>query len=402
MMMLVDKDSRQKEVTVSHIPGEALVKVRKGMSESLASKLTILGLNIHKKMNLLAGDFIVVQSQTKSIFGMIELLLDLPEVEYAEPNYTNQTSNPVLVQAENIQSPWEKFVVKEAAIEMIDSKIDLKFPQIKPDIKVNRKKIPAIKSGDYIEDITIKDLLFISDKVPVNLAEAVEAIDYATKREVNIISNSWVRDGFSKALDEAINVADKKGISFVAAASIAATISTSMGAFGGYNPSSYYSLNKRNNDFVAPQTERRPAAHVSAGVLSLYIAHEGNVEKTGRGRLIAKNSPSEKEIDNAWNSNSPNLTTGSSPTHNDFKISQDYSFPGAKFIKLEIQKSDPSNNINLIVVRNANGLIINNISGSGNNYETDYIETNLITVEFTSNATSTSIGSVIRNVKVIY
>ncbi len=394
MQRFADRAERQNEV-ISHLSGEALVKVKKGMSESLASKLSILGISIQKKMNLLAGDFIVVQSHTKTIFTMIELLSDLPEVEYAEPNYTNHAPRPA-AQVESTQTPWEKFVVREAAIEIIDSQIDLKTPRIKSDIKINKKTIPPIKYGDSVEDITIKDVLFISDKVPVNLAEAVEAIDYATKREVNILSNSWVRDGFSKALDEAIHVADKKGISFVAAASIAATIGSSMSAFGGYNPSSFYNLNRFGNDSVTSQTERRPASHVSAGVLSLYIAHEGNPEKTGRGRLIAKNVPSKEEIHNAWNSSSPGKD------HNDIRISQDYSFPGAKFIKLEIEKLNSDTNLDLIVLRNARGAIINNISDSGQRYETDYIETNLITVEFTSNATSTSIGSIIRNVKVIY
>lgn len=393
MKMLVEEFDPQHEVALPYIAGEVLVKVRKGTSASLASKLFMQGLIISKKMNLLAGDFIVVQSESKSIYGMMEVLNDFTEVEYVEPNYTNQHSlnkrESTADQNDNTQNRWEKFVVKEAAIEMIDSQIDLKYPQVKPDIKVNSKKIPGFRSGNHVEEITIKDLLFIPDKVPVNLAEAVEAIDYATKRKVDIISNSWIRDGFSRALDEALGVADKRGISFAAAAGIAASIGTSMGALGG-------------NDFVSSLNERRTADHVSAGVLSLYIAHEGQVEKTGRGRLIVKNSPSEEEIENAWNSTSPNQSTGKSVIHNDIKISQDYSFPGAKYIKLEIEKLDSSTNIDLIVLRNADGLIINNISGSGNNYETDYIETNLITVEFTSNATSTSIGSVIRNVKVIY
>lgn len=385
MKIFVEDIDTRDDVALPYIPGEVLVKVRKGMNEALASKLSTLGLNIQKQLNLLAGDFIVIQSKSMSIYGMMELLNDLPEVDYAEPNYTNQASLPK-DQTDNKKTPWEKFVVKEAAIEVIDSQIDLKNPQINPEIKVNRKKIPSIKSDDYVDDITIKDLLFISNKVPVNLAEAVEAIDFATKSEVNIISNSWVRDGFSRALDEALGIAETKGISFAAAASIAATIGSSMSALACF-PS---------------LTERRPAAHVSAGILSLYIAHEDKIEKTGRGRLIAKNSPSEEEIHNAWNSASLNPSSASSIVHNDIKISQDYSFPGAKFIKLEIEKLNSSTNIDLIILRNAHGVIIHNISGSGNNYETGYIETNLITVEFTSNATSTSIGSIIRNVKVIY
>ena len=365
------------------------------MSELFIGRLFDQGLIVHKRMSLLTGDFVVVRSETKSIFSLIESLKEMPEVEYAEPNYTNRLPSQTDHSASS-QSPWEKFGAKEAAIEVIDSQIDFKFPQIKPEIKVNRKSVPTRRNGEFVDDVTLKDLLFISNKLSVSLAEAVEAIDYATKMDVKVLSNSWVKDGFSKALDEALHVADKRGISFVAAASIAASIGSSLGAHAGHNTAPR---------FDAPQTtqiEVKPVVHVSAGVLSLYIAQEGTVGKTGRGRLIAKAVPTAEEIQHEWSSNSPQPTGSESTAHSDFKITQNYSFPGAKFIKLEIEKLDPTSNLNLIVLRNANGILINNISRCGKDFETDYIETDLITVEFTSNLTSTSVGSVIRNVKVIY
>jgi len=51
-----------------------------------------------------------------------------------------------------------------------------------------------------------------------SLAGAIKSIDYATKMDVDIMSNSWGGGGFSKLLKEAIERANEKGILFVAAA----------------------------------------------------------------------------------------------------------------------------------------------------------------------------------------
>ena len=49
-------------------------------------------------------------------------------------------------------------------------------------------------------------------------ANAIRSIDYATKIGVHVMSNSWGGGGYSKALEESIALAAKKGIVFVAAA----------------------------------------------------------------------------------------------------------------------------------------------------------------------------------------
>ena len=351
-------------MTNSHVLDQILVKVRKNQVETFSSRMSVIGLRVLKWMHLLAGDFVIVKTSPKPMDGVLRLLADLPEVEYAEPNYADNSfmnKMSVLMVDTNKTNSWEKFTVKEAAIDVIDAKIDL--------------NLPAMEKTNYVP-VTIQDLLFISNAVPVNLAEAVEAIDYATKMDVNIVSNSWVRDGFSKALDDAIKVAENKGVSFVAAASIAATIGSGMGGgLGHLYDSPIYT------DLKAP-------SHVSAGVLTLYIAQEDKDIKSGRGRLIAKSIPSETNL--------------KLKQQNEIVVSQNFSFPEAKFIKLEIDKLNASTNLNLIKVKSAAGLVIPNISGSKDYYEIDYVETNHIVVEFHSNSTSTSIGSLIRNVRVIY
>lgn len=51
-----------------------------------------------------------------------------------------------------------------------------------------------------------------------SLADAVEAIDYATTMGANIMNNSWGGGGYSKSLEEAIQRSEKAGVLFVAAA----------------------------------------------------------------------------------------------------------------------------------------------------------------------------------------
>lgn len=67
-------------------------------------------------------------------------------------------------------------------------------------------------------DVSIMPLKFLSKDGSGTLADAVEAIKYATKMNVNIMSNSWGGGGYSKSMKQAIEESKKKNILFVAAA----------------------------------------------------------------------------------------------------------------------------------------------------------------------------------------
>lgn len=67
-------------------------------------------------------------------------------------------------------------------------------------------------------NVQILPVQFLSKSGGGTLEGALKAIDYATSRGVNVMSNSWGGGGRSQALFEAIERAEKAGIVFVAAA----------------------------------------------------------------------------------------------------------------------------------------------------------------------------------------
>jgi subtilisin family serine protease len=66
--------------------------------------------------------------------------------------------------------------------------------------------------------VRIMSLRFLDAEGSGSLADAIEAIKYATKMNANVMSNSWGSAGYSKLMHNAIKEANKKQILFVAAA----------------------------------------------------------------------------------------------------------------------------------------------------------------------------------------
>lgn len=67
-------------------------------------------------------------------------------------------------------------------------------------------------------NVSMVGLKFLSAQGSGTLANAVSAIEYASKIKVNLTSNSWGGGGFSQTLKNAIEEANEQGILFVAAA----------------------------------------------------------------------------------------------------------------------------------------------------------------------------------------
>lgn len=102
-----------------------------------------------------------------------------------------------------------------------------------------------------------------------SLAGAVEAINYATKMKVNIMSNSWGGGGFSQTLLDAIKKAKDAGILFVAAAG---NDSNNNDAQPGY-PASYKVENVLS--VAAIDNQDRLAGFSNYGKTSVHIAAPG-------------------------------------------------------------------------------------------------------------------------------
>lgn len=67
-------------------------------------------------------------------------------------------------------------------------------------------------------NVRIVGIKFLSDKGSGETIDAISSIEYAMKRGVNVMSNSWGGGEFSQALMDAISSANDAGIVFVAAA----------------------------------------------------------------------------------------------------------------------------------------------------------------------------------------
>ena len=524
-----------------HVPGEVVVKVRKGSMGKLLAKKSLLGAELTKTMNLSAGDYLVFKTYAKSTFTLMNELKALPEVIYAEPNFiykavgsdansdslydklwglNNTGSNepdrnggysgsPGLAGSDiNAEKAWG--ITKgsnKVVIAVIDTGIDYNHPDLKDNMWVNTSEVAGNGKDDdgngYIDDVygwnaqadngnpmdgnahgthcagtigarhnsigvagvmndvSLMAVKFLSDSGSGSLADAVEAIDYATKMNVDIMSNSWGGGGFSQTLEDAIKAAKNKGILFVAAAgndgtnndssphypsnyqvdnviSVAAhTNGDSMATFTCYGkrtvhvaaPGHNILSTTPNNGYKVFSGTSMATPHVS-GVLGLLLSQTGRQDvKAIRERLMATTVPgaayrrttiSGGRVDaynfltdtriprqgpdeSLWRTESlSEVFETAHPYANNAKISKTYSFPGAKYVKLVIEKYETEANYDFVILKDAKGTVIERLSGSGSNYETDYAETDSITVEFTSDSSEVRYGTLIKQVKVIY
>ena len=71
-------------------------------------------------------------------------------------------------------------------------------------------------------------------------------------------------------------------------------------------------------------------------------------------------------------------------------------------MKLVIESYDTEKNYDFVILKDAKGIVVEKVSGKGSNYETDYVEGDSLTIEFTSDSSDNRFGTVIRDVKVIY
>ena len=312
-----------------------------------------------------------------------------------------------------------------------------------------------------MNEVSLMAVKFLSDEGSGNLADAVVAIDYATKMNVDIMSNSWGGGGFSQALDDSIKAAKNKGILFVAAAGNDGTNNDSAPHYpSNYDVenvvsvaahtnqdtlASFSCFGKRTVHVAAPghnilsttpgnaykvfSGTSMATPHVS-GVLGLFIAQEGRQNvKVVRDRLMATTVPSgayrkstmaggrvdaynfltdtriprQGPADDAWRSEAlSEVFETAHPYANNAKISKTYTFAGAKYVKLVIEKYDTEASYDFVILKDGKGAVIEKISGAGSNYETDYAETEKITVEFTSDSSEARFGAIIRSAKVIY
>ena len=309
-----------------------------------------------------------------------------------------------------------------------------------------------------MSEVSFLAVKFLSDSGSGSTADAIAAIDYATLRGVDIMSNSWGGGGYSEALKEAIERASEAGILFTAAAgnsgsnndqsphypsnydvanviSVAAsTAQDDLASFSCYGrrtvhiaaPGHRILSTTKNGGYAVYSGTSMATPHVT-GALGLLLAQEGRLPVAEvRERLMATSEPVGALRGRTINSgrlNAYNLLTNTRPERNEpkpgdwrsipldqvwesnhpyghnVKLERTFNVPGAKFIRLKIAKYDTEKNYDFITVTNSSRQVVEKVSGKGEGLVTEYVEGDTIHATFTSDRSVDAWGFVIEEVE---
>lgn len=306
----------------------------------------------------------------------------------------------------------------------------------------------------------IMGVKFLTDQGSGSTADAIKAIDYATKMNVDIMSNSWGGGGFSQALKDVIVKAKNKGIVFTAAAGNDATDNNSQPHY----PSSYevdniisvaaHNYNDQlaffscygsktvhvaapgrnilstipNNSYDIYSGTSMATPHVT-GVVGLYIAHHGRVDvaqlrdelmkSSVYGRAYGRKTISKGRVDaynfltgvvtprpaepnpNDWVSQVESYES-THPYANGAATSKKFTIPGAKFLRVKFLKYDMEENYDFIIIKDASGSEVEKISGAGQDYASEYVEGDTIEISLSSDASINKWGFEVSEIQVVY
>ena len=135
-------------------------------------------------------------------------------------------------------------------------------------------------------NVRIVGIKFLSDKGSGETIDAIASIDYAIKRGVHVMSNSWGGGEREQSLMDAITAAEKAGITFVAAAGNESSNNDSSETFpANYEVSNVISVGSFTNSGARSSFSNYgvKTVHVSApgsSILSTYKGSYGNLSGT--------------------------------------------------------------------------------------------------------------------------
>jgi len=308
-------------------------------------------------------------------------------------------------------------------------------------------------------EASIVGVKFLTDEGSGSTAAAIKAVDYATKINVDIMSNSWGGGGSSQALKESIERARDAGIVFTAAAGNSATDNNtqphypsnydvenviSVAAHNYNDELAYFSCygsktvhvsapgrnilsTTPNNSYDVFSGTSMATPHVS-GVIGLYIAENGRTDlKTLRDNLMSssvygkaykKKTISKGRVD-AYNFLSgvvaerpyepkPSEWISLSETHesihpygSDSNTSKSFSVSGARFIRVVFEKIDMENNYDFIVVKDEAGAVVDKITSKHDDFISEYADGDSLTVGITSDASVNNWGFKIKEIQYV-
>jgi thermitase len=309
-----------------------------------------------------------------------------------------------------------------------------------------------------MSDVSIVAIKFLGDEGSGSLEGAIKSIDYATKLNVDLMSNSWGGGGRSVALLEAIQRASAQGIIFTAAAgnsasnndtnpsypasydvpnivSVAATTAqNSLASFSCFGRNSVHigapghhilsTIQGGKYDVYSGTSMATP--HVS-GVLGLLLAKEGRLSHADlRSRLTMTSVPVaglRGKTVTAGRVDAYNLLTDTRPVRigpaNDawIKHSLDSAFesdhpygdnlnttktvtvPGAKYLRVRVARFELEAGYDYVRLADSAGNTVEKVTGAGVDYVTDYIEGDTVILNFVSDRSVSKWGFLIQEVE---
>jgi subtilisin family serine protease len=308
-------------------------------------------------------------------------------------------------------------------------------------------------------EVTIMPVKFLDGTGSGTLENAVNAINYATKMKVNIMSNSWGGGGYSDALFQAIQASQAAGVLFVVAAgndsrnddttptypasyavdnivAVAATDNQDkIASFSSYGPKTVhvaapgvnvYSTFPNNTYSVLSGTSMA-TPHVS-GIAALMMSVHPEWKYTdikqklvetsdpvpglrrmviAKGRVNAYNAlmgiipPNPDPPDSEWRDVPQVIENLPHPYDNNAKLDFPVHVAGAQYIRVHFDNYSVEAGYDHILILDPAGNTIDDLTGKGTDTLSEYYKGDTITVRLTSDGSVTDYGFHIDKVQMI-
>jgi len=309
-------------------------------------------------------------------------------------------------------------------------------------------------------NVSILPIKFLNSQGSGSLESAVQAIQYATKAGVNIMSNSWGGGAYTQSLYDVIKEAKDKGILFVAAAgndsndndanpsypasyeidnvlSVAATDNRDqIAVFSNYGrtrvhvaaPGVKILSTVKANDYAVFSGTSMATPHV-AGIAALMLSSNPSlsysqikdtlIRTSDKVRGLSKKVVAKGRV-NVYNAIHGIIPVDNTPAENlwkDFSFSAetphpyvenktyqfDVSVSNAKYVRIVFDAIETESGYDKISVKDGNGDEVENLSGTyAAGYTTDYVVGSKASITFKTDGSLNKNGFKVKKVQVIY